>query len=259
MCAAEEVVLVDTVNGADFCTLATACALVVIDNGEVVNNLYCAVGTGLLALAAGNTAVLAALANCRALIVIRALYDYANGILNKMDNAVRTLACTHTATDTLGGVDIGNAVLDRNGVLGTDSHAIAVAEAGVGTELVARIAEVCNATALHAVVYISALGSLTVTVAGNVCNLLYYVLRLNAENGCDILRALVSAGNAEVDGIGLALGKSLSIGVASRVAASAAVSAGEGVTDGEEGLVLLDAKELVGNGKNYAANNRYSG
>ena len=259
MCAAEEVVLVDTVNGADSGTLTAAGALVIIDNGEVVNNLYCAVGTGLLALAAGNTAVLAALANCRALIVIRALDNHADSIVYKMDNVMGALACTHTATDTLGGIDLGYAIINSDSVLGTDSHAVAVAKAGISAKLIARVAEVSHTTALDAVVDISALGSLTVTVAGNVCNLLYYVLRLNAENGCDLLGALIAAGNAEVDGIGLALCKSLCIGVTSRVAASAAVSAGEGVTDGEEGLVLLDAKELVGNGKNYAANNRYSG
>ena len=249
----------DAVNGASLGTLAAAGALVVFDNGKVVNNLYCAVGTGLLALAAGNTAVLAALANSRALIVIRALYNDALCIFDKMDNVVGALACTHTATDTLGRIDLGYAVINGDGVLGADSHAVAVAEAGVSTELITRVAEVSNATALDAVVDVSALGSLTVAVAGNVCNLLYYVLCLNAENGCDILGALIAAGNAEVDGIGLALCKSLCIRIATRVAASAAVSAGEGVTDSEEGLVLLDAKELVGNGKNYAANKRYSG
>ena len=257
MCAADEVALVDTMNGANLGAFAAAGALVIIDNGEVVNNLDRAVWTGLLTLAACDTAVLAALANCRALIVIRALYDYANGILNKMDNAIRTLACTHTATDTLGGVDLGNAVLDRNGVLGTDSHAIAVAKAGVCTKLIARIAEIGNSTALNAVVDVSALGSLTVAVAGNVSNLLYNVLRLNAKDGSDLLRALVSAGNAEVGGSSLTLRKSLGISIATRVAASAAVGAGEGVTDSEELLVLLDAEELIGNGKNYSTNDSY--
>ena len=180
MCAADEVALVDTMNGAGLGTLATAGALVIVDNRKIADNLDRIVRADLLALAATDTTVLTDLTHCRALIVAGALYDYANGILNKMDDAVRTLACTHTATDTLGGIDLGNAILDRNGVLGTDSHAIAVAEASVGTELVARIAEVCNATALHAVIYISAFGSLTVTVAGNVCNLLYNVLGLNA-------------------------------------------------------------------------------
>ena len=259
MCAADEVALVDTVNGAGIGTFAAAGALIVIDSRKIIDHLDSAMGAGLLALTASDTAVLTALAHCGTLIVIGALYNNALGILDKMDNAVGALACTHTATDTLGGIDLGNAVINGDGVLGADSHAVAVAEAGVSTELITRVAEVGNATALDAVVNVSALGSLTVAVAGNVCNLLYYVLCLNAENGCDILRALVSAGNAEVDSIGLALCKSLGISIATRVAASAAVSAGEGVTDGEEGLVLLDAKELVGNGKNYAANNRYSG
>ena len=68
MCAADEVALVDTMNGAGLGTLAAAGTLVIIDNGEVVNNLDRAVWTGLLTLAAGNTAVSTALANCRALI-----------------------------------------------------------------------------------------------------------------------------------------------------------------------------------------------
>ena len=187
MCAADEVALVDTMNGANLGAFAAAGALVIINNGEVVNNLDRAVGTGLLTLAAGNTAVSTALANCCALIVIRALYNDALGILDKMNNVVGTLACAHTAADTLGGVDFSNAILNGDSVLGTDGYAIAVAKAGVCTKLIARVAEVSNTTALDAVVYISALGSLTVTVAGNVCNLLYNVLRLNAENACDLL------------------------------------------------------------------------
>ena len=259
MCAADEVALVDTMNGAGLGTLATAGALVIVDNGEVINNLYCAVGTGLLALAAGNTAVFAALTNCRALIVIGALDNHADSVVYKMDNVMGALACTHTATDTLGGIDLGYAIINGDSVLGANSHAIAVAEAGISAKLIARVAEVSNTTALDAIVDISALGSLTVTVASNVCNLLYYVLGLNAKNGCDIPGALVSTGNTEVDGLGLALGKSLGIRVTARIATRAAVGAGEGVTDSEELLVLLDAKELIGNGKNYAANNRYSG
>ena len=258
MCAADEVALVDTMNGANLGTLAAAGTLVVVDNGKVVNNLDSIVRAGLLALAAGDTAVLAALANCRALIVIRALYNDANGILNEMNNMMRTLTGAHTAADALGGIDLGNAVINSDSVLRTDSYAIAVTKAGVSTELITRVAEASNSTALNAVVDVSALGSLTVAVAGNVSNLLYNVLRLNAEDGSDLLRALVSAGNAEVGGSSLTLRKSLGISIATRVAASAAVGAGEGVTDSEELLVLLDAEELIGESKNDTTNDRYS-
>ena len=259
MCAADEVALVDTMNGANLGAFAAAGTLVVVDNGKVVNDLDSTVGAGLLALAAGDTAVLAALADCRALIVIRALYNDALGILDKMNDAIGALACAHTASDTFGGIDLGNAVINSDSVLGTDSYAIAVTKAGVSTELITRIAEVSNATALNAVVDVSALGSLTVAVAGNVSNLLYNVLRLNAEDGSDLLRALVSAGNAEVGGSSLTLCKSLGISIAARVAASTAVSTGEGVTDSEEFLFLLDAEELIGNGKNYSTNDSYCG
>ena len=259
MCATDEVALVDTVNGAGLGTLAAAGALIVINNRKIIDHLDSAVGAGLLALTASDTAVLTALAHCGTLIVIGALYNNALGILDKMDNAVGALSCAHTATDTLGGIDLGNAVVDGDSILGTNANTIAVTETGISAELVARIAEVCNATALDAVVYVSALGSLTVTVAGNVRNLLYNVQSLNAENARDLLGALVSAGNAEVNSLGLALGKSLGIRVTARVAARAAVSAGEGVTDSEELLVLLDAEELIGEGKNYCTNNRYCG
>ena len=59
MCAADEVALVDTMDGADLGTLATACALRIIDRGEVVDNVDCIVGAVLFALAAGDTAVCA--------------------------------------------------------------------------------------------------------------------------------------------------------------------------------------------------------
>lgn len=256
MCAADEVALVDAMYGTSLDTLTATGALIVVDGREVIYDLDSAVGTGLLALTAGDTAVLTALAHCRTLIVVRALYNDALGILDKMDDTVGALSCAHTATDALSGIDACYAILDSDRILGTNAYAIAVAEAGEGAELVTRVVEVSNSTAINAVIDESALGCLTVTVAGNVCNLLDNILCLNAENRRDLCRALVTAGNAEVCSGSLALRESLGIAVTSRVSAGSAVSAGEAITDGEVALILLDCEEHGRKGKNDTAYKR---
>ena len=254
MCAADEVALVNTMYGASLDTFTATGALIIIDGREVIYNLDSAVGTGLLALTAGDTAVLTALSNCRALIVVRALYNNALGILDKVNDTVGALSCAHATADTLSRIDASYAVLNSDSVLGTDAYAIAVAKAGVGAKLIARVVEVSNSTAIHAVIDESALGRRTVAVAGNVCNLLDNVLSLNAENRRDLRRALVSAGNTEVSGSNLALSESLCIRITSRISASTAVSTGEAVTNSEIALVLLDAKEDRGYSQNDTAN-----
>ena len=253
MCAADEVALVDTMYRASLDTLTATGALVIIYSREVVYDGDSTVRTGLLALAAGDTAVLTALTHCRALIVVRALYNDALGILDKMNNAVGALSCAYTAADTLSRIDVSYTILDSDSILGTNAYAIAVAEAGEGAKLVTRVVEVCNATAINAVIDESTLGSLAVTVAGNVRNLLDNVLCLNAENSRDICRTLVTAWNTEVGRGNSALSESLCITIASRVSASAAVCTGEAITNSEVALVLLDAEENVCNSKKHGA------
>ena len=255
MCSADEVALVDTVNGTSRCTRTASGTLIVIDNGEVVDHLDSTHRTGLLALAAGDTAVLTALADSGTLIVVRALYYDALGILDKVDDTVGALSCAHTAADALSGIYPCNTIVDGDRILRTNAHAIAVAEAGEGAKLVSGVVKVCNTTALNTVVYESALGSRTVTVAGNVRNLLNNVSRLDTEDSRDVHRALVAAGNAEVSLIALAVCKRLCISVASGISASTAVSSGKAVTDSEEGLVLLDREEDVCNGKDHGTKN----
>ena len=173
-----------------------------------------------------------------------------------MNNAVRTLSYADATADTLLRIDLSYLVLDRDSVLRTYLSAVAVTKACERTELVAAVRHISGAAALESAELISSLYSLTSTVAGNVCNLLYYVLSFNAENGCDALSSGVTARHAEVGRGGSALGESLSIAVTARVAASATVSAGESVTDCGICLILLDTKEVVGKGKKYSANER---
>ena len=69
MCATDEILQMNTLNGTNLVTLAATGALIVIDNCEIVFNLDCALGAGLFTLAAGYTTVKTNLAHLRALVV----------------------------------------------------------------------------------------------------------------------------------------------------------------------------------------------
>ena len=104
--SADEVALVDTVYGADGYALAAACAQRVVDGCEIILDGDGTVGTGLLALHTADTAVSAVLTCKRALIVIGALYYNTGGVVNDLYDAVRTDARAHSATDTLGRINV---------------------------------------------------------------------------------------------------------------------------------------------------------
>ena len=256
VCSADKVTLVDAVYGTNLGASAAAGAERVIYSSEVSVHGDSAAGTGLLTLHTADTAVGAVLTYVSALIVVRALYHNAGGIVDEVDDAVRTFSHADTATDTLTGIDLSYLVLDGDSVLRTNLSAVAVTKTSEGAELVAAVRHISGAAALESAELISSLYSLTGAVAGNVSNLLNYVLSLNAENGCDALSGRVTAGHAEIGRGGSALGESLSVAVTARVAAGATVSAGESVTDSGERLIFLNTEEVIGNGKKYCANER---
>ena len=148
MCAADEVALVDTMYGASLDTLTATGALVIINSREVVYDGDSTVRTGLLALAAGDTAVLTALTHCRALIVVRALYNDALGILDKMNYAVGTFLSAKTAADALLGINLGDMLLriDADSISRTNLHTVAVAKTSKGTISVTGEEKICAGT-----------------------------------------------------------------------------------------------------------------
>ena len=75
MGAADEVTEVNTLHRTHVVTGSAAGTLIVINGSEIVYYLDCSLGTGLLTLAAGYTAVLANLTHLGALVVTRALND----------------------------------------------------------------------------------------------------------------------------------------------------------------------------------------
>ena len=140
-------------HGAYRCALAASCTLVVVDNCEVVFNLDSARGAFLLTFAATDTAVCTSLACYCALVVIGAENLYSLGVGNHTDNAVRTNARAHSATDTEATVHSCHAVHDANCLLRTNACAVAKAEAGVVTHFLTVIAHISYFTALNTDVF----------------------------------------------------------------------------------------------------------
>ena len=67
MRSADEVAFMDTFYGASLAASGAVYALIVIDSSKIVFYGYCARGANLFALSAGNTAILADLANLSSL------------------------------------------------------------------------------------------------------------------------------------------------------------------------------------------------
>ena len=111
MSSADKVALVDTVNGANLCTLAAGGAKIVVYRCEIVHNGYSTGGTVFLTLAAGDTAVNTHLAHVSTLLVVGAFYDDTGGVLYHLYNTVRAGASAKATADTLDRVDLGNAAL----------------------------------------------------------------------------------------------------------------------------------------------------
>ena len=254
MCSANEVTLVNAMHGANLNARATAGAEVVVDACEVILNGNCALRTGLLALHTTDTAVGAVLTGECALILVRALNDNTGGVVDEVDDAVGALTHADAAADTLLGVNVSDAVLNGDSALRTNLSTVAVAKTSVGAELIAAVRHISGAAGLVTLIVVLSGCYVTGAVAGNVCNLFNNVLSGNAEDSRDLLSSAVAAGNAEVGLVGGLVRKSLSIAVASRVSARAAVCTGQAVTDSESGLILLYSEEYARYGKNYRAN-----
>ena len=75
MSAADKVADVYTLNRTHLVTSSAAGTLFVINGSKIIFNLDCTLGTGLLTLSAGDTAVKTNLSYLRALVVTRALND----------------------------------------------------------------------------------------------------------------------------------------------------------------------------------------
>ena len=243
--AADEVADVYTLHRTHLVAGSATRTLFVINGSKVINNLNCTLGTGLFTLSAGDTAVKANLTHLSTLVVTRALNDNTRGVVDKMDNVIRTSLGTKSAANALSGVNLGNSLfgIDADCISGANLHTVAVAKAGEGTVTVTRIGHICRGTGLDTVVDVLSLGGVAGAVAGNVCYLLNHVTGRKTHYLTDFSSNTVTTGNTEAGVVGLALGESLCISVTAGETASTAVSAGKTVTNSKSAFVLLNRKE----------------
>ena len=181
VCSANEIIFMDTVNRANLYAFTATGTERIINSSKIVFNLNCTVRTSLLALHATDTTVRAYLTGDRTLIVIGALNDYLDGIINKLNNVIGTLADAHSASDTLLWVNLCNSVTDAYSISWTDLYAVSVSKTCKGAEFITVIGKVSGNTAFKTNVVILSFNRAAGTVTSNVCYFLNHVCRFNTE------------------------------------------------------------------------------
>ena len=244
MRAAVEVFLCDAVNGTSLGAFAAAGTFFVVNNCKIVLNVDRSVGAGLFALAASNTTVFTSLSGDCSLVVIGAENRNARSVLDKRDNLVWAGANTDSATDTALRIYPCNTVFNSDSVLRAGSNTVAVAETSEGAKLITVIAHIGYMTALFAVIVKFSFCNVTVSVAGNVGDLLNYVLGFNTKNLGNLLCRSVTTRNAGVRNVTFARGERLGVAVTAAIAAGSAVGAGETIADRQILFVFLDRKKV---------------
>ena len=244
MSSADKVAIVYTVSRGKLGTIAARGTKIIIDSCEIVNYRYSTGRTVLLTLAASDTSVKTYLAYVSALLVVRAFYDDTGGVSYHLYDSVRTGTSTHSASDTLDRINLGNtALVNADSLCGADAHTVAVAKTSKGASAVTREAHVCRAAGRGAVVIVLSLFLGAVAVTSNVSNHFNNVLRLDTKHCRNLSCGSVTAGDTEVGLIRLAVAKRLGIAVASGVSASTAVCTGEALTHRCDLFIFLYTEE----------------
>ncbi len=241
----------DRVDRASVYAKTAACALRMVENGEVVIHCDRTVGAGAGALLTADTAVCTHLAGKSPLVVVRASDSDDSSVFHHLDGIVRTVLGAESAARAEARNDLRNAVRNDDRVVGTSRGTVAKTDAGKGTYVFAFPMLCSFFTGLKAVaeMFFVLLCSLAGTVASDISEELDSLAGFNTEDGCDLLRGGITAGNTEV-GLGdLTLGECAGVAVTAAVAAGTAVCAGKSIADSKEFFVLLDSEEHVRDGK----------
>ena len=232
VCSADEASFVNALYGADLGAFATARAKGIINCCKVVFNLDSAVSAGLFAFHATDATVGAALSRNSALVVIGAFHNDSRGVVDNLDNALGTSACTDAASDTLSRVDLCHVVNHRDRLLRAYARAIAVAQTRGGAGLVTVIGKTCRNACLGSCVIVFLLDDAANAVASHKSHLFDDLARFNAENSGDLSCGVVASGNAKIIFGSNTVRQRLRIRITAAVAASAAVGTGETVSNG---------------------------
>ena len=243
---------------ADLGTFAAGDALAVIDNGKVVFHVDRIRRAGLFAFFAGDTAVCAFLANDCAFFFITA-NNYCFCICrNERDYSLGAGLYAKTATDAKLFVYPCNAVLNADGVLGTNRGAISATYTSIDAGFRAAVYKTFGLAAFNAFVDGFFFRGSVVSVAVNESRAAFNGICLDTEDGGNFLCHGCGTGNAEV-GFRALLYDSFCIAVAACVAACAAVCTGKTFAYTANSLVAFNAHKVGGKSEKHRAYNADSG
>jgi hypothetical protein len=164
-------------------TNTAACAFIVVDSSKVVYYLDRALGTNLLALAAGDTAVYTSLTNLSALVMAGAFNYSLNGIGNERNDVVGAGTGAESAADALSGIDSGNSAIGNvDSISGANGNTVTVTKTSECTMSVTCKSHISGNTGLKANVLVLFILGMASAVTSNVSNHLNNVLGFSTHN-----------------------------------------------------------------------------
>lgn len=200
----------------------TAGTFRIIDFGQVAFHSDCAVGAGLNADTAGDTADGAGVHNFFALALRRAGDIYGSGYGDSAYNAFGAGSYARAAGYAPVGVDFCKSAFDADCVFGADGFAVAAAEAGVRAGFVAVQKRIAGRAGWIADVFELIRAVFRAAVAVHDSHGRFFVFEFYSQKLCDF-RFLFGRGDVTVGKHRSAFGKLLCEAAATRTAAAAAV------------------------------------
>ena len=228
-----------TAGHAYTCAFAAANAFAVIDGCNIVRNGNCAKLTGLFTFFAADTADRTGLLGYSALVLAGAQHCNSGCSRNNPDNLLGACLCAQAAANTLFIVNNGNALVETDGIVGTNLCTISQPEASKDTASAATIVNLSSSAAGNAVIFTSRGCLFAIAIAADNRNLFFDIRSLNAQNLTDLLGHSVTTGHAQV-GPGAGFKQCTCITVTAAEAASAAICAGQAVSDGRQPLIFFN-------------------
>ncbi len=239
--------------GTSLSTFAAANALALIDMGKIIGNGNSLMLAGLDTLHAADAACLASLHSLCALLLVVAHYKQLVVSGDNLDNIVRAGLSTKSAADAGMGINMSNAILNIDSVLGTNLSAVAKAHTSEGAGSLAAKEDLGSLAGFHALILILIGGILAGTIASYNSDHGNDFSCFKSKQSADALCSVSSAGNTEVSSGLLAGDKSLCVRITTCISAGAAVCTGQALTNGTETLVNRNRHKLGCNRKNYCA------
>ena len=186
-----------------------------------------------------------------------ALNNNASALLNDVDNVVRTGLSADSTTDTLGRIDVSNAVLgiDADCILRTYCDTVAVTKACEGTSGITCVAHISSRTGLNAVVNELSVFGKAGAVTTNVSDLSLYVACCKTHDLGNLSSNISATGSTKTGVVGFTLTESLCIAVTTGETTSTAVCTGEAITNCKNTLILFNCKECSSKSKKNSTSN----